>query len=1273
MEEAPEAIDVLASRRMRVLIPEKPWHDYVNSSAAFTNINATTLSTREQKELEEFKDEQRNIQLHMADEALNQWKEWCSSHPNPCNTSMSLKKLIDFIVSKVIPQENAILRQLTQDSRIPISGVESLLLPLLRHMHQGEESAKARRASLSTHQRSPLMVSIRKGPHPSPVLPSCKPHDPPGFQRSSRSGYVTTVDQAAPKGDSEKEEEEEEEVSPWTSVWPIRDRTTSPSAVLDDVSCLENSLEIVSTLSAEVETICKSAHMPNIDVSESNPYLLTESFFARLRKDQVKAERLGLNGTLYNSLLVEVLEGHVQLVQTLSVQMSNRVMSLVPASLAKEHAVSTVSTVPSSLVPYSPLKTPLSAGMSSLVTSKKASSGKAFKTADQDVAQSDAYARADQDQGTKVKDQICADNQSVDMQAAECTTAISDRSKVDSHDKNRVSKAETGEGSVWLAWQRWKVGEDGSLPLEELVKRKDSDKMVLELRNYCTIAEYISGEIERLCAGGMKLEIAIQSLEARRHLSLATLAMAICQERDRRCTNEELIFGETRSRHQEHSSLIEGLTGVVSSRSAPGPTAEKPLDHLALHRNSEVISTLAPSRAPLATVEKPVPKLPFASHVAQTRSTFSLKTIGLYSDDAQQTAGIDSAASRVVVAPTAPPLEATSFVTPGLSHVLTGTSLSAESSAGSLRSAFKALAAMNTTASTLRPAFTQWQTSTQLLRDKPRGESRQNMPGSPPFYSLSSTIHNIQPIPRNLPVAGQVLTSTPVTLQLLSTLNNHQPTPQSSRLRLSRAPSFRSTSFGSQGSFSHPPSASAAPSLSSRLSFPPIQANIQNYYGAPSYPGQVPVIPLSQPHMPILPQRQVSSLPMSQGPTPLVQYAPRFEQTQSDLSAPTSTRITLARLAPSAPTPFNLADDQGVMARLDIPGSLDASSTSNAIRTTFNHFSQCASKTLPVSHAPAPHSKRHATELVNDVPNIVSTSSTATAATLGAHIASSIIAPTPSFATKQQATTPATLISTATTATTATTAAMTPKVTIPPITAPQQALTVLASQTPTTGILPLAPVIVTATQVHGTAVPQVPWTPGTTPTSSATLVFKPIALNQPMSASSTTSATVGREQVHLFRFNFELQTVFDIWDLWTVGIQGGPSVADLIEKHKLAWLHPADRETYQDYRSVLLIVERSVRLLKLDVRVGLAQLEHVRVEVKMSVRQFAKILAEVDMGKATPARPSSILGSLPPSSSLLLSMALPTGPAPQTIQAFVKVIDAMMLPQPSSITATLHP
>ena len=74
MDEVPEAVDVLTSRRMRILIREKPWHGYVDSSAAFTNINATTLSMREQKELEEFKDEQRNIQLQMTDEALNQWK-----------------------------------------------------------------------------------------------------------------------------------------------------------------------------------------------------------------------------------------------------------------------------------------------------------------------------------------------------------------------------------------------------------------------------------------------------------------------------------------------------------------------------------------------------------------------------------------------------------------------------------------------------------------------------------------------------------------------------------------------------------------------------------------------------------------------------------------------------------------------------------------------------------------------------------------------------------------------------------------------------------------------------------------------------------------------------------------------------------------------------------------------------------------------------------------------------------------------------------------------
>lgn len=1114
------------------------------------------------------------------------------------------------------------------------------------------------------------MVSIRTGPHPSSVSPYSKPHDPLGLQRSSRSGYVTVVDLVDPKGDSETEEEDEEEVSPWTSVRPIRDRTTSPSAVLDDVSCLENSLEIVSTISAEVETLCKSAHMPNMDVSESNPYLLTESFFARLRKDQVKAERLGLKGTLYNSLLVEVLEGHVQLVQTLSVQMSNRVISLVPASLAKGHAVSNVSTVSSSLVPDSSLHTPLSAGLSSLISSKKTSSGKAFKTAVQDFAQPDAsYARADQDQGTKVKDQIRTGCQDVDMQAAECTTAISTRSKVDSHDRHQINKAETGEGSVWLAWQRWKVGEDGSPPLEELVKRKGSDKMALERRNYCTIAYYLSGEIERLCAGGMKLEIAIESLEARRHLSLATLAMVICQERDRRRTSDELIFGETRSRQQEPSTLFELLTGVVSS----GPTTEKPFDQSAPHRNSEVmvISTLEQSQAPLVTVEKPAPKTPFANHVAQMRSVFSLKAIDRHSDDAQQTAGIDSAASRVVIVPTAPPLGAMSSVTPGPSHALMGTSSSAESSVGSLKSTFKALAAMNMTASTVGPAFTPWRTTTQLLSDKPLGESRQNPPGSPPLYSPFSTICSIQPIAPSLPIAGPVLTSTPVTLQVFPTMDNYQPTPQPSRLRLDQAPSFASTSFESQDSFSRP-----RPSPSSRLSFPATQANIQNNFAAPFRPQQVPFTPLSQPHMPILPHQQVSSLPMSQAPTPLVQFAPRFVQTKSDFTAPSSTGTTLAQSAPSAPKPSNLAGDQGVMTRLDAPGSLVASSTCNVLRTTFNGVSHSASKTFPVSHALTPHSKRHAAELVN-APNIVPTSSTATATTLSVHIASSKAAPTPSFATNQLATPSVASITTATTVTTANTATTTPTVTIPPLTAPQQTLTVLPSQTPTTGLLPLEPVIVVATHVRGSAVSQVPRTPNTTafstPTSSATLAFKPIALNQPLSASSTTTAADGQEQVQLFRFNFELQTVFDIWDLWTVGIQGSPSVTDLIIKYKTAWLHPADRETYQDYRSVLLIVERSVRLLKLDVRVGLAQLEHVRVEFKMTVRQFAKILTEVDMGKATPSTSSSTSGSLPPSSSLLLSMALPTGLAPQTVQAFVKAIGALMLPQSSSITTAPHP
>ncbi|KAG0298164.1 hypothetical protein BGZ97_004159, partial [Linnemannia gamsii] len=130
---------------------------------------------------------------------------------------------------------------------------------------------------------------------------------------------------------------------------------------------------------------------------------------------------------------------------------------------------------------------------------------------------------------------------------------------------------------------------------------------------------------------------------------------------------------------------------------------------------------------------------------------------------------------------------------------------------------------------------------------------------------------------------------------------------------------------------------------------------------------------------------------------------------------------------------------------------------------------------------------------------------------------------------------------------------------------------------------------------------------------------------------SATTGAGGQEQIQFFRINFDLRTVFEIWELWTLGIQGSPSVTDLIGKHKMDWLHPTDRETYRDYRSVLLTLERSVRLFKLDVRVALAQLEKVRLEFEMSVRQFAKVLTEVDVGKTAPSMMST-LGS-PPSSS----------------------------------------
>jgi hypothetical protein len=74
LNESSEMIDVLTSRRMRILLHEKPWHSHIDPHTAVSKVNAATLSVKDQRELQEFQDEQRNIQLQMADEALNQWK-----------------------------------------------------------------------------------------------------------------------------------------------------------------------------------------------------------------------------------------------------------------------------------------------------------------------------------------------------------------------------------------------------------------------------------------------------------------------------------------------------------------------------------------------------------------------------------------------------------------------------------------------------------------------------------------------------------------------------------------------------------------------------------------------------------------------------------------------------------------------------------------------------------------------------------------------------------------------------------------------------------------------------------------------------------------------------------------------------------------------------------------------------------------------------------------------------------------------------------------------
>ncbi|KAG0201632.1 hypothetical protein BGX33_010187 [Mortierella sp. NVP41] len=899
-EEDPGMVDQLTSRRMRILIREKPWHDYLDPSAASNNIDISELSSWDQMELQVFREQQGDIQRRMSNEALNRWKEWCSVQMYQPGTAKSLKNLIDYIGNKIIPHENSVLRQFADHDLIPVSGTEALLLPLLRHWYQEEEKAKEATRTTSHSHPSPspstgLILKIRTRPLISPSMSLPNSHNLLASSQSGSTGYITFVDQMATKIDSETEEEGEEEVSPWIAIKPIRERTpetaVSSSAVLDDGSCLEDALEIVHTIAMEVESFDSSI---DIDYAGSNPYLLTDSFFARLRKDQVKGKRLGLDGTLFNPLLVDALKEHVQLIQTLFIQMSNRVISLVPTSKVKGSATSRISAATDSLMPNSPqqVSRPINMPFSSIL--KTGIHGGEVKTAEQNKdglkLQSDATEQAVMrqdisgtilEQETKVKEQTPVPHRDIEMQARLLSvTAPSADAKpsLDTVPQDRMVK--DGDDSVRQAWQSWKFGEKGVPALQELVSRYGSAEMDLRLRNYCTKAYYLSSEIERLCGEGMKVDTAIQSLEARRHLSLDTLAMVICQERTAR--DRKGGGGKLQGIGEISSGFLDLATGLSPDFSSA--TAEMRASDCAIALSSEYPGQ-PPSGldTPILTPVTADPGASSGSRVVQRPIAPDSRPNDLSTSQAQLATGILDDVSRVIALTTTPviiPIAATKATTPAPVDPLSSPDMPIDS----LRSTFKALAALNTQSSTLGSSFTQ--------------------------RRRAST---------NLPTGGQQVVT-----------------------------------------------------------------------------GSLPAIPV--------------------------------------------------------------------------------------------------------------------------------------AATSG------------------------------------------------------------ISQSITT--VPLARTIPTATPLQGTSVTQ-----------------------QPAVHQSVPPPEVGPgDSAATFRLDIELQTVYDIWDLWISGLRGSPSVADLIKQHGTKWLHPADREVYRDLRSVLLTLERSVRLKRIDVRTGLTYLEQVRIQFKLPIQRFSRILSAIEMG-----------------------------------------------------------
>ncbi|KAG0208800.1 hypothetical protein BGX28_000343 [Mortierella sp. GBA30] len=1220
----------------------------------------------------------------MEQYARQVWTGWCNDKMFSDGHIVNLEKIIEFIETKVMPKEADIVRERMHHTVAPVSVIESRILPILELWRKQDWDRYERAGPLQQGSRySTRSVSSPRHPIPEPFAADTLA-SPPSLGSTSSipsadndpillSCRAITPYRPEPIDIGSDDEE--------TALWKRIKQSPEPDPVVesqtnaDDVECLRNSLDVSYTVSKILD--CSSESDNKVDIDDAGPS--PSALFSHLRNDQHRASGQGLVGTLYDPLLLTVLEEHWRVVHALSSKVTNNTITIVPIN----GPTSPDPTLPVS-APASPsTSTPVSNG-SGLYQGNATVSPEHKVVADKchdktvivldddvDMVANDMEMEAvEQERRFKTVcharalledlDEDLGDTPELDIVGASSTARISTEAEATGDQGETAFKYEMirDNRDIHHIWKQWTKGINGNPSICELEERYGTTWRFVKDKNYFNQCRCIVREIaRRVVEENSSEEHAIHVLQLRlgfwttgtlalnllkqqssRHKGKVAMALDDCQQPKQLGLQDHIHKDDI---HQEPAQQQKPRKSSQDPSQVKADTDRG--DASPLEKNVSTLSSSAakrkrssakcPSNAPA-----PIPESPGTTSPPSVQATTKAAAQPVSSASAEPFASSGSE-SKVL-------LMSTSCTPDASPKVLTETtpplSIPADSSRATTPSNMQeqrtAAASADTIISKLDLPAPQFSPVSHVSVSTSQEESAtsDSSPGA-----LTTVVKGAKKL-----VTTQSTLAAPAT--------QVSPQPRASR------PTLKEQQLHQPQAGAHPLSADARRQQHGRtLARSPEQSQRGTYNS---------------------PQRQPQNQPREQGQTStgsllsgsiiqdvagntalalvyanslLSRYLPSgVTHVQSPFSSDNSEKLAPLQTDPMRIMTISQSCSQGnsatgLMAPTVVQPAISSTSALSVDSFRRVHLTPKPDTAVIVADS-SPSHKHPVSPVVNSglFPGMLNASPNSSSTNqMNSVRSTTAVQSRPTAAKEPVVQTPSTMTASVSVSVSTSTLDSVPVSAAPAfnaLTTPTSTSTLHVSSTTASTAMSAHDIEVGKVQnavlqaKHSTIQEVISERSVTLPLSVAATPapihraggeLLPPQETSPSPRAEQQSSEPKRPKGYQYRLSKSTRTVFDVWTEWVDGFEGGPSISSLNREFDgVSWLPPEEIEVYTDQRAILLEAERIVRVEHIEVRAALERLENARLKAVADVRTFARALRMAKSGQLPAVKNAAAIG-----------------------------------------------